>query len=66
MAYRRKTRKTKARKSYLRTKKRAAPRQQTIRLELHHVMTPQLQPVPVLGEGGGLAVPSSKKRSPKL
>lgn len=73
MAYRKKTsyRSSPAKKTYKKrsssssSRRRSAPRAQTIRLELHHVMA-QPQTVPVLGEGGGLQMPTSKAKSPKL
>lgn len=74
MAYSRKTtrsrRSSAGKKTYTKryassSRKRASPKAQTIRLELHHVMqTPTPVNVPVVG-GPGL-MPDSKRNQPKL
>lgn len=49
-----------------RSTRRAAPREQTIKLVLQHVMASPQTALPVMGPDGPMALPAPKKRGSKL
>lgn len=49
-----------------RSTRRAAPREQTIKFVLQHVMASPQQALPVMGPDGPMALPAAKKRGSKL